>query len=296
MVRQPLARIFRTSMRLDIAGQELVFNSAAEIEFALAGRTDVPTKKVSQLVNLSPEELHAEARAIKNIERQFVELLTLSAESPGEIMAYLQKLDLHIFSQDHHWRDIMRSLRDKNQEYNEIRRIALQKYLQYLSSRQDVVKSAYKVKRRDQQRSSRATNSSDTTANGSKNKDTVIFDSAVIEQQIDDGNEFARLPKGEPIDCHLAVGRALNIRLSKHVFSLTNTPQGFVFSDGEKQRLALAARKNIVGRDAVCNYVVADQYRDVSRLHLVLDPVNDTKIRITDMSAHGTYLPAGAIN
>ena len=49
--------------------------------------------------------------------------------------------------------------------------------------------------------------------------------------------------------------------------------------------------KNIIGRDAVCNVVVGRALRDVSRMHLIIEPQDDGSIRFTDLSSHGTFLP-----
>ena len=109
-----LNKLFTKALSLEVGGQTISFSTLAEVEFALSGRTDVPAKKIAEMVGLTLQELRTEAKAIKNVEQQFVEVLSKSIEEPGSITKYLEQLDAHVFSQDHHWRDIMRSLSNKD--------------------------------------------------------------------------------------------------------------------------------------------------------------------------------------
>ncbi|MGR9091725.1 MAG: hypothetical protein ACU85U_14220, partial [Gammaproteobacteria bacterium] len=172
-----LNKLFAKELRLEVAGQEISFSTLAEVEFALSGRTDVPAKKIAEMVGLTPQELRQEAKAIKNVEQQFVEVLSKSIEEPGSIAEYLRGMDVHVFSQDHHWRDIMRSINDKDKSYDDLRGIALVKYMQYLRSRQDVIKQTYKVKKRERQliegRNGNA-QSADVTTSGDNSEELAV--------------------------------------------------------------------------------------------------------------------------
>ena len=297
-----LNKLFTKALSLEVGGQTISFNTIAEVEFALSGRTDVPAKKIAEMVALSLQELRLEAKAIKNVEQQFVEVLSKSIEEPGSITKYLDKLDVHVFSQDHHWRDIMRSLGDKDKSYDELRRIALVKYMQYLRSRQNVIKQTYKVKKRERQLvenqgvesrtgagSVAASEREDSVQRGLK--DTVIFDSVIIEQQADKTNEFSRLPKGELLNISLGAGQRINLRFSKHDSQLANDSGNYRIIDDQVRDYPLQDGKNIIGRDSLCNVVVDNIYRDVSRIHLIIEPLDDQKVRFTDLSSHGTFLP-----
>lgn len=294
-----LNKLFAKALSLNVAGQEISFSTLAEVEFALSGRIDVPAKKIAEMVGLSLQELRKEAKAIKNVEQQFVDVLSKSLENPGSIAEYLRKLDVHVFSQDHHWRDIMRSLNDKEKSYNDLRRIALVKYMQYLRSRQDVIKQTYKVKKREQQLMggrngdghSNTSESEVEEAAAPNLKDTVIFDTVIIERQSDTTSEFSRLPKGEVVIVTLGAGQRVNIRFSKHPFQLSSENSDLAIIDDQNRQYPLQAGKNIIGRDSVCNVVVDNVYRDVSRIHLIIEPLDNDQIRFTDLSSHGTFLP-----
>ena len=297
-----LNKLFSKALSLKIGGQEISFNTLAEVEFALSGRTDVPAKKIAEMVGLSLKELRLEAKAIKNVEQQFVEVLSKSIEEPGSITKYLDKLDAHVFSQDHHWRDIMRSLADKDKSYDELRRVALVKYMQYLRSRQDVIKQTHKVKKRERElieSQGVASKSDDGSVAQSESEDaavsnlkeTVIFDSVILEQQADKTSEFSRLPKGEMINISVGDGQRVSLRFSKHDFKIANDGGSYRIIDDQDRDYPLENGKNIIGRDSVCNVIVDNIYRDVSRIHLIIEPLDEYKLRFTDLSSHGTFLP-----
>ncbi|MFT4564918.1 MAG: pSer/pThr/pTyr-binding forkhead associated (FHA) protein, partial [Gammaproteobacteria bacterium] len=61
--------------------------------------------------------------------------------------------------------------------------------------------------------------------------------------------------------------------------------------DDQNREYPLQEGKNIIGRDSVCNVVIDNIYRDVSRIHLIIEQVDDGRIRFTDLSSHGTFVP-----
>lgn len=295
-----LNRLFAKALTLEIGEQEVSFQALAEFEFALAGRTDVPAKKLAELIELSAQELKQEAKAIKAVEQQFVGIMSKAIESPSSIGMQLREIDLLVFSQDHGWRDIVRALNDKDAEYDEFRRIALVKYMQYLRSRQDVIKQAYKLKKQAAKATEEAAGQTmvfeapaDPPPGSAGLRDTVIFDSVIIDQQAAEG-EFTRLLKGEATNIRLHAGNAIELRLSKHRFTLASGEHYEVIDDKGRTQ-ALMPGKNIVGRDSVCNIVIDNSYRDVSRIHLLIEPLEDYELRFTDLSSHGTFLPSRAL-
>jgi hypothetical protein len=255
------------------------------------------------MVGLTLQELRKEATAIKKVEQQFVEVLSKSIEEPGTIAEYLRAMDVHVFSQDHHWRDIMRSLNVKDKSYNELRSIALVKYMQYLRSRQDVIKQTYKVKKRERELLEDHSSDSISVERAAATpgdgedvqvpglRDTIIFDSVINEQQNDKTSEFSRLPKGESLNINIGAGQKVNVRFSKHSFQLANGGDSYAIIDDQNREYPLQEGKNIIGRDSVCNVVVDNIYRDVSRIHLIIEPLDDSRVRFTDLSSHGTFLP-----
>ena len=276
-------------LSLEIGEQTITFHSLGEFEFAMSGRTDVPSRKIAELVALTGNELKKEAKAIKAVEQMFVDVLAKSIDEPGTIAELLRQIDVHVFSQDHHWRDLMRSLNDKTTDYDDLRRIALVKYMQYLRSRQDVIKQTYAVKKRESRAESKA-NSNTGDGNAPGLRDTVIFDTVIAEQEKDTTKDFTRLPKGESVHLKLHPNEIVPLRLSKHAFHIIQD-DNLRLVDDHDQAHALKRGKNVVGRDNICNIVLDSAYRDVSRVHLMIEVSSEDTVRITDLSSHGTYVP-----
>jgi hypothetical protein len=294
-----LNKLFNKALTLVINDEEISFSTMTEFEFALGGRTNIPASKLADLIMLTPEELMREAQSIKAVEKRFVDMLQQSIEHPGEVGKLVRGVDIQVFSNDYEWRAIFKALNQEDQEYDELRRIAIVKYMQYLRSRQDVIKQTYKVKLRDSERRketrpampSRATIS---PMEETKDflKETSIFDSISLEAPVDLSEEaFVRLPKGEATRIYPEPNVEFEFKLSKHVFSFLNQ-RPIVIVDETGASHELADGKNIIGRDAVCNVIVGNGLRDVSRMHLIMESEDDGSVRITDLSSHGTFLPA----
>ena len=54
-------------IKLDIESRVITFNSLTYFEFSLASRTEVPARKIADLIPLSTEELRQEATNIRRV-------------------------------------------------------------------------------------------------------------------------------------------------------------------------------------------------------------------------------------
>lgn len=283
-------KLFTRPLRLRVGGRWITFNSVVDFEFGLASRTEVPAGKVAELIRLSPAELKREAKDIKQAEKRLVEVLSRSLQNPGTIGAQLRDLDAGLFSQDHQWRYIFAALSRHSSRYDEFRKIALVKYVQYLASRQDVLRSIYTDKRANPAPApvadpdEAAANAPDPSL-----KDTVIFDVKRLRASLEQGANTRRLPRGETVDVRVGPGQDVEIALSRHVFKLLpGSP--FTLVDEHGSSHVLRPGRNTVGRDLSNDVVVDSRYRDVSRTHVVVEPRGEDLARLTDLSSHGTFL------
>ncbi len=302
-----LNRLFAKALSLEVGGQEVLFRGPGEFEFALNSRTDLPARKLTDLLALGADELKQEAQSIKQVEQRLVDILAKTIEVPGAITDFMRTADPLIFSQDHQWRDIVRALNEKGTDYDELRKIAFVKYMQYLRSRQDVIKQIYKLKKRTAQpapapvtarveditESLSLPNNADADATfeiPSYLRDTLIFDSVILDSPALGESEFTRLLKGEGTTVSVATGSALQMRLAAHHFVLQMGPP-LILIDDQARRWVLGTARNLIGRDAMCNAVLENDWRDISRVHCVIEPLGGSHLRITDLSAHGTFVP-----
>ena len=292
-----LEKLFTKPISLEIADQTLNFNSELEFEFALNGRTSVPARKFSDLFSLSLKQLKSEAATIKEVEKRFVNILSEAFENPGIIERSLRELDAMIFSSDHGWREIISALNEGGEELNPFRRLALVKYMQYLASRQDMIKYVYSEK--SKQVSEESVEAQD-FSEGDAMKSTIILDQTVIaakpktadlDAEDADPNALERLPKGEVVEIQLLPGKEVPIQLSKHVCYLVGGESTeFIDNDGKKHTLING--RNVVGRDSVSTIPLKSDSRDISRMHLIIEKKDTHRILLTDISSHGTFIPA----
>ncbi len=278
-----LLRFFKRSLRLEVGERRLTFDSITDFEFALSSRTEVPASKVAALVKLTACDLRSEATKIRTVEKRFVKILSRSLEVPGSISQLLHELGHKVFSLDHEWRLIVAALNQQTPEFNEYKKMALVKYLQYLGSRQDILKSIYvdKLER----------GGVDNAEEPSQDfKETVIFELSRETSTREDTSQFERLPKGETVAIRFKENNDIELMLSSNRFKLApGKPLHLVDEDGNYH--AVNAGKNYIGRDAKNEVVINAKFRDVSRTHLILEPYGTDTALLTDLSSHGTFVP-----
>lgn len=289
-----LNKFFTKPLELQIGDQSYKFCSIADFEFSLGGRTAIPSRKISEMVKFSTEQLKKEARTIKEVEKRFVSILSKSIENPDSINKALRELDPLIFSQDHGWRDIIASLNNGDDELNPFRRIALVKYMQYLASRQEIIKYLYTEKKKLLQEG----NGEETAEVGGLLKDTVILENTIFEPSSDKETKdkaFERMPKGEAVTITMKPGEEIDLILSKHPCKLSAIEK-LAFLDQKGHRYLLQKGRNVIGRDSASTIILDPGLRDVSRLHLMIEMFDDQTVQVTDLSSHGTYIPATYLN
>src|SRR3972149_10210244 len=246
-------------IEVKIGDQTLKFSTIADFEFCMAGRTSVPSSKITDLVKFSTDQLKKEARTIKDIEKRFVSILSKSIEDPTSINRAIRELDPLIFSQDHSWRDIISGLNSGDDALNPYRRIALVKYMQYLSSRQEIIKYLYNEKKQTHK-----VGADTNTGDASEFKETLLLDNTVFEPSLDDIKEktIERMPKGEAIAVVLTANEVIDILLSKHKSKLS-AQNGIQFTDQAGRGYKLNKGRNLIGRDSGSNVMIEPGFGDV---------------------------------
>ena len=281
-----LNKFFTKPLEIKIGEQTLKFNSVADFDFCMTGRTSVPSRKIIEMVKFTTDQLKTEARTIKDIEKRFVSILSKSIEDTESINRAMRELDPLIFSQDHSWRQIVSGLNEGGEALNPLRRLALVKYMQYLSSRQEIIKYLYSEKKRLMQEPN------DPDAAPSEFKDTIILDNTLVDETMEEESmsDIERMPKGEAITVTLDPDEEINILLSKHKCRIT-AKDDIEFTDQSGRTYVLNRGRNVVGRDTASNIVMEPKLRDISRLHLVIENYGNNTLQLTDLSSHGTSIP-----
>ena len=287
-----LDSLFRKPLELKVGDRTLHFDSKVDFEFALASRTEVPAGKIAELVRFDARQLLDEASSVRQVERHFVEMVSRSIQEPGSIGYLLREIDMKLFSQDHEWRSIMTALSRQNSRFDAFKQLALVKYTQYLSSRQDVLKGIYTHK------STIGLPAGDPDGGQEPAlRETLIFDVASPPPEPAKKTpesaappQLTRLPRGESIRLNASPGKPVEVVLSRHPCSIHTQPAPLLV-DEEGNEAPLRTGRNVLGRHPESDVMLDAAYRDVSRTHLIVEVEEDGGLRLTDLSSHGTFVP-----
>jgi hypothetical protein len=296
------SRFFKKPLSIKIDDRTLQFDSKIDFEFALASRTEVPSAKISELVRFTAQQLLDEGSSVRQVERHFVETLSRSLQEPGSIGYLLREMDMKMFSQDHEWRAIMQGLAQQQRQFDDYKQLALVKYMQYLASRQDVLKGIYTHKVSGGQSQELETDSMQEP----QFRQTLIFDVSESPLPSPPANnaspaapgvappQLVRLPRGESVTVDISASNSDQIVLSRHPFTLRLGESPALIDDrGDEQ--PLRPGRNVLGRHPDSDVMIDATHRDVSRTHAIIELLENGVLRITDLSSHGTFVAAEAL-
>lgn len=277
-------------LELSIDDERYVFQSPQDFEFALNGRTCLPAQKVAALSRLGDDELLREAEAIRAVEQRFAEALSGTLEDITSVGPFLKTMEPSIISQDNSWRSIISALNSVERIPETYKKIALVKYMQYLASRQDVVKSLYANRHPHHATEAKPGNASGVYRPTARFRETMLLNLNGARDMEHQGTSFSRLPKGETVELDLEEDSVIDLLLGKHQCRILLQDR-LLFVDQSGHDSELHVGRNIVGRDATSDVIIDASLRDVSRKHLIVESDGARQLRLTDISSHGTSLP-----
>ena len=304
-----LRSLFRKRARkplvLELANKTLVFSSPAEFEFGLASRIEFPVRKAARLVERSADELKGMAIKLRAVEKRFAAVFARCLEQPYRIGELLAELESGLLSKDHDWRDIVEALCQHGPEYDDFKNIALVKYMQYLASRQAVLRSIYLEKVQgglELQSSVLEESSAEEPMLASvlplSYKETALFDldqggggGAGGNDGEDDGTQTLKpVPRGETICVRFIDGHELDIKLASHRYKLFPGKHFCLVDEASGVTHLLRAGRNVIGRHSGNEVVIDPAYLAISRKHVIIEPVSENAVLLTDISSHGTFI------
>ena len=261
------------------------FYSVDEFSAAIDGRTAISAALYTNLSAMSSDELALLAKDLKQEEKRLIELLERALTSPGVLSTEINRIPLASLRNEHYWRDIIISLcdLDANEVYLQT---AIVKYLQFLNSYQETIRIVYALTadKRDLGSNREASEIAQAPF------ETALFD---ISQYNDAGrmiNPFRRLPQGEAVTLHALPGHAITLLLAKYTFELVNR-NGWQLIDSKNREYSLCNDLNYVGRGRENDISLGGEYRNVSRKHVIIHPLDDSSVVLIDLSSHGTFVP-----
>jgi hypothetical protein len=277
-------------LSISIEGDHYVFQSPQDFEFALNGRTGLPAAKIAALSRLDDDELLREAEATRAVEKRFAQTLSGALDDVVGVGAFLEAMGSSTISQDNNWRSIITALNGVDQISETYKKIALVKYMQYLASRQEVVKSLYANRQPRKVGNGRPANGSVVHRPTARFRETILLS---LNDHSDMGRHetsFSRLPKGETVEVDLEEDYTVDLLIAMHPCRILLRDR-LLFVDQRGHDSELRVGRNVIGRDATSDVIMDASLRDVSRKHLIVECDGVRQIKLTDISSHGTSLP-----
>lgn len=265
-------------LTLRVGEDFFAFNSPKELEFALSGRTGLPAAKVMELMDATDSTLVEESRAMRRTEERICSVIANAEHDDQDTAQLFEAQQLCDVYWDNGWRAIMNALSGLDAAADPYRRVGLEKYLQFLVNRREVVQKIY------------ASRHPDFPDAGEEPMARALVDLTTHLPEPSYELQFERLPKGEPIEIQFAENQTLTLLLAKHKFNIVRADD-FRFVDDSGSEARLGEGKNIVGRDETSDIIVDEEYRDVSRKHLIVETEQTGLVRLTDISSMGTCVP-----
>ena len=290
-----LKRFLERPVQLQIGAGQLRVKNSRELEYALSGKTALSSNQVAALGGLDDAVLARELDAYQLMEQRIVGALS----RPGNgIDAFLEQLDLEDVSDDHDWRAIFAALRGLEESGESYKKSALVKYVEYLTSGQEVIRTIRANRFGGVMPSSPRAVPEQT---GSRmERQSLIYDledlSGIDSSESQRNNDnFARLAKGETLEIRFGPHQSLALLMAKYRFTLVSG-NPFLLFDETGHDLKLRVGKNIIGRSSQCDVVLDAAYGAVSRKHLIIEIDESGTVKLTDISTLGTLVPNGFVD
>ncbi|MGY8814465.1 MAG: FHA domain-containing protein [Gammaproteobacteria bacterium] len=279
---------FPKPLVLNINEQLIHFSSANDFSFCMDGRTAVSSNKLSELFKLSIDQLDLQSKKIEEVNKFLFSMITKLVEDTDGIVTVMNELDPSYFSNDHDWRKIILSLNDCDEIFNPVRKIALTKYMQYLSTLDDTIGFIRKDRKAlsgEKQQSSEIENP--------EFGETWGVGHLLSDLQNDSGtlNDFKQLPKDKAVEFRLAPGKHIDILLASYFCQIASKDNHIQYIDNERV-VNLNMGRNIIGRSNNSTVQIKSTQKDVSRSHLAIQVCDSNILQLTDLSSAGSFVPS----
>lgn len=290
-----LKRLLERPVELQLGAGQLKFKSSKELEYALSGKTAVSSGRVAALGRLDDPALARVSDGYQLMEQRIVGALS----QPGNgIDQFLARADLEEISEDHDWRAIFAALRTLDGPGEIYKKTALVKYLEYLTSGQEVVRTI-RANRFGGGMPAKPRSPSD-AATTSPTRQDLIFDLEELSGTDQAGSlrsndNFARVLKGETLEIQFGPHQSLAMVLAKYRFTLVSGDP-YLLLDETGHDVKVRPGKNIVGRSSQSDIVIDGAYGAISRKHLIIEIDASGKVKLTDISTLGTFVPKDYID
>lgn len=272
--RNRLGSLLQRPVTLEIDGRRHVFRGADDFEAVLRNRTDVSPEILRGLGRRSEHELRQELRDVGEVHRRLMNRMLRVMEGDGNYLSLWDDLDISSLPEDHHWQSLLFALGDEEHVADEFRRVAVVKYLQYLSARREVIEGLCREVRRQPGESEA----------GEAEDDITI-------RRLPD---VVRLPKDELIRIVFPETRDVQLFFGRRPVTFRLDMDHLMVRDTGGRWHDLTAGRHLLGRSRECDVVFVSseaEIADISRRHLEVEFDSDGEVRMRDLSSRGTFVP-----
>lgn len=274
-----LGKLIGDSIKIRAGELDISISSPEEFLFCCSGRTSLPQGRLDAIGRGASKALTDE---INQLHRLANTMKKISDPSSTMTVHGFSEVPVGSISQDHNWRDIFEALRGAPPKpgslLDQCRQMAMEHYLQYLDNRCGAINSVLLARR------------SEKAAGKDERNSTPVFSPGIVETGLGEVH-YERIPKGETVVVKIRPGEDVDLLLSRHKCKLIHENEKLKFiSNAQHDPIPIHPGRTAIGRDTINDIVLDAAWRDVSRLHLVINH-DGNELQITDMSSYGTFLP-----
>ena len=276
------------TLALAIGDVPLHFSSVADFAFSLKARTGVLPLRLYELQTRLRSELESELVTLSALAKRLRAIAADYDHHQTSCADAVARMGTQIFSKDYDWRVIMGQIAATGSGRDLFMRAGLAGYLHYLDGRQEVLRAL------SESRIAAATGSKRTREHAFAPDQATIAMSLGQRAIVIAEADLQRLPQGEAVTVRLARGATIALKLARHEFALTHNQHWSLVADNGK-RYVLRDGLNSVGRGRDNDVALDADFRNVSRRHLLAQPLGSDTIALTDVSSYGTYVSYKAL-
>jgi hypothetical protein len=266
----------------------LRFDSPQELSQALAERVPLASHTAKLIASYDGPRAWLELEQTRRVYDRFTEMVHWSYETGEPAHGAWRELEGDPFAGVELWRGVLRALDERRDLDGRYLRATLANFLKHLAARRDLLEAV--VRRHGPPPARVAAVGEGELAVAARNAEDITGFTVVRRDPA-----YQRLPAHDPVALTVAPDQTVNLYLAHRRLQLVAVADGWELRDGDKLRVALRGGRFVVGRSSDCDVVLKDAPSDVSRHHLVIECLDASRLRLTDVSAHGTYLPRAAL-
>ncbi|MCG8435111.1 MAG: FHA domain-containing protein [Gammaproteobacteria bacterium] len=291
-IKKQLERLFQKGLELSIDGRVSRFKNAEAFDVMLRARVDVSREELTYLGGLTDDELVDQLDSNNAILQRVLSLHLMGLETHDGVDAVWKDMDISILHEDREWQSLLFALGDESAVPSAYREKALLRYLEYLKSRKEVVQEF--IRQRDRKGrlglnkpvAELETPSENSISEMSLDEKTLV--------SMTEGIEYARLPHGKSVSVAVPEGEYISIYLARQRIRIKAGEEPAIMDD---KGIVIPIKRglSVIGRSRKCDVILDASPSEVSRKHLVIETSGDDKLRLTDMSSRGTYVPTTKI-